>query len=297
MKRQKVYTTETQERLLRLYRRWEQQYPGTLQWRKTKARQTDWWDRAAAVCEEQSVPPELLMYLAYAFANLRPEDAEIPFSANTMRSESLLYRALANYRSATQAALHFLEPLHYLAFHKELELPDNTLDLSRMIAELSVQYFETTLMIRKYELKRHNVVLPASMEDALAYKACDRNPFLLLRTAKTPRIRAIAAVNAFFVADRLPWHFSIWEGIASRESLLDPDRMAGVEVRQFYEGGHIQHAWPLQCMEHIPISGIDDGPMPLELHLLQFPLCHNTDLFLSTKRNAARSGLPDPYTP
>lgn len=295
MKRTRAFTTENQEKLVRLYRTWENLYPDTLQWRKSKARQTDWWDRAAAICEEQSVPPELLMYLTYAFANFRPDDAEIPFSANTMRSESLMYRALANFRSASQAALQHLEPLHFLAFKKELDLPDNTLDLSRLIAELSCQYVETTLMIRKYEIKRNNVVLPPSMEDSLAYKLCDRNPFILLRVAKTPRMRAIAAVNAFFTADRLPWHFPVWEGIASKESLTDPNRMAGVEVSQFYEGGTLAHAWPLQCMEHYPLSGIDVGPMPLALHLLHFPLCHSTDLFLSTKRNAARSGLPDPY--
>lgn len=295
MSKIKAYNHEHQERLARLYRHWEASYTDHLQWRKNKARNIDWWDRAAAICTEQKVSPELLLYVTFAFANFRPEDAEIPFSANSMRSESVMYRALANFRSAAQSSLRHLEDLYVLTYRQELVFPRSTTAVARMVAEMTCRYFETVLMVREYEARKAGTTLTVDLKDALAYKLCDRNPFLLLRVAKTPRVRAIAAVNAFLTADQLPWHFDVWEGIACVESLNDVERLAGTDPRPFYEGLKAHHAWPLTTLSHHPISGLEVGNMPLALHLLQFPLCRKTDLFLTTKRAAAKSGLPDPY--
>ena len=290
-----VVLHDIQKELLSVFSTWVKKYPETLAWRKRKSYDIAWWDRAAMVCHREEVPAPLMIYLCHSYLNLRPEDAEIPFTPNVFRSESLMLRAVANFRAAMNRNFEMLEPLHLIKWSRELIPPNGLLSAARMMAELSCQYFEHTMMIRCHEWKRlTGIAAPDVVHDTIAYKTCEKHPFLLLRVAKTPRVRSIAAVNAFFTADRLPWHTPIWEGICSRNSLNHLDRLTEDEhYRKYYEGGRPQYTWPLHCLDDRKLSAIESEIPHPELNLLHYPLYQKTDFLLASKLHAVRSGLPD----
>lgn len=292
-----AFLHSTRDELKSSYQAWESRYPESLQWRKNKAKESSWWDKAAALCLDYDVPAPLMLYICFAYTNSSYHDAEVPFSANTLRSESLMIRAIANFKAAMNDAFLKLEPVYLLKFKKPLQQPRGVIDTARLLADLTCEYFKTSLEIKAYEFKKvsKGQTLPDPIWDTMAYKLCDRNPFILLKVAKGAKMRSVAAVNAFFTIDRLPWHYRIWEGVAAEKSLMDPEAAAGHDVREFYANRSIQPVWPIMCLDPNPIEIIDEGIPSLMLNLLQFPLCHKTDLFLSTKLYAARSGAPNPY--
>lgn len=289
-----IYFQDTQQELAQVYRMWEKRYANTLQWRKTKARDPQWWDLAAEFSRKEGIPPHLLMYMASAYLNTRAEDAAVPFSANVMRSESLLYRSLANFRRRMNNAFQTMENLYILREGKELIAPKNTLEYARALAEYSCKYFEMILYVRTYEMRKNRMKVPDIAWDVLAYSLCDKHPFLLLRVARTPKVRAIAAVNCHVLCDIMPWHSSIWEGVAHPMSLSLPDQIAGLDVRQFYDEGQPCWCWPLTCTEDRPLFQMTDIQLYPSLYLSALPFCQKTELFLALKLEAARRGATDP---
>ncbi len=291
-----AFLHDSKKELARYYRYWENAYPETLQWRSRKAYHENWWDKAAAMCLAEDVPPALLLFVVGTYSNSRAEDAEIPFSANSMRSESVMRRAVANFRRSLGEALRTtLEPVYILKYKKALVLPESLLSAARLVAELSSEYFKTMLMVQTYELRRNKQEVPVAVMDTLSYNLCEKNPFLLLQVAQAPRTRAIAAVNAFKISDKQPWHEPIWSGIASEHPLFDLPSLAGGEVDHYYENGHVAEVWPFNILDPAPLCVIDDRPPRLGIRLLDFKICDKTDLFLATKLDLARSGSPNPY--
>lgn len=294
----RVFNLQAMDELARLYKSWAADYPESLKWKKSKAREKPWWDLAAHLCFQHDVPPPLMFFLCYGYTNYCPDEAEIPFSATTFRSEHIMLRALKNYRTAVSLAVRHLEPIYILEHLKELTLPHSIIDVSRLLAELSCRYFECMLMVRDYEFrKRGGTILHDALWDSMAYQMCEQNPFLLLRVAKTEKVRALAAVNAFFLSDLQPWHRCIWEGIASPHPLSQVELLAGTDPRSFYSDGRMRYTWPLHCITGQHLDVIDDMKIPLGLRLLDFRRCPKADLFLATKLGMARNGSPDPYMP
>lgn len=295
MSKKDVVLRQTQHQLLNAYRNWERRYPQTLEWRKKQALELAWWDRAAAVCDRHELSADLLLYVAFAYTNCRAEDAHVPFSANTLRAEHLLERAIANFRAVLNDGFNrTLEPLYILEHSHPLTAPRQTLNYARLYADYVCRYLEVTMTVKSYELTRtKGAEMPALINDSVAYKLCENNPFLLLRVAKTPRIRAMAAVNIFILCDREPWHVPIWEGIASPHSLSQPDEMAGCQVREFYQDQRLCTAWPLDVLDPRPFYQLHDRNTPPSLLLSQIPWNQKTDLYLSAKLHAARSGTPE----
>ena len=270
------------------YRNWEQSFPTTLQWRKTKASSDDsWWNIAAGVARSENLPASLLIYIVAMHLNGRPEDAEVPLSPNVYRSESLIIRSVANFRRRMSYMATTLEPIHQLETGEKLKPDKSTVQYIRKLAMLSIKYFKHSLEFATYPLRKMNQETDL-MHDLLAYKMCDTHPFLLLGVAKTQRVRALAAVNCWALCGAQPWNTVVWEGIASPYSLSTPDQMAGCDVNQYFEkpGWY----WPAQLMREDKWNSF---PIPLPsptLLLTQFNRCHNTDLFLALKLEAASTG-------
>ena len=276
------------------FKAWCTKWPGTTQWGKQKAGKDTWWDVAADVCRRHEIPPALLIYLVFAHGNSRPEDAEIPFSATSFRSESLLSRTVANFRWSVNHTLKYLEPIYILRHGKSLNPPNSTIGLARLVADLVLEYFKTTVEIMSFPYKKATGQNPPDeVHDLLCYKLCEQNPFLLLATARTPRIRALAAANVFFQNDMHPWHAAVWEGIASEASFCDLKAMAGGPVEEYFRDQKPVYCWPMTLADNRPFSALCDEPPGIVLHLLQFPLAEKTDMFLTTKLHMARKGLPD----
>lgn len=289
-----IYFQDAQQELAKVYKMWERRYPDTLQWKKSKAHLPQWWDLAAGICRAESIPPMLLMFVTCKYLNSRAEEAEVPFSANVMRSESLIYRALSNFRMRLNMAFKPMLPLYALDTGQVFDPPRNTLEYARTFAEYSCKYFELVLEIRTYEFARQQLELPGVVHDNLAYTLCEQNPFLLLRTAKTPKFRALAAVNAYLLADAQPWHTAIWEGVSNPYSLSLPEMMAGVPVAQFYEDGQPCWCWPMSPAGHRKFQQLQEIDHYPGLKLTQMRLCQKTEMFLSLKLEAARKGAAPP---
>lgn len=284
----------TQEELRQSYMHWERSFPEHLTWRKGKAsKDNSWWDIAATICLRYDIPAPLMIYLVPSHVNDRPEDAVMPISATLYRSEYLLNRTVANWRSAIGVVLKHLEPLHLIETGKELILPNSTLDAGRLVAGLTCRYFEAHLEVMSYALTRGEWQLDDEMSDMLAYQICQatQHPFLLLRVARSPRIRALAAVNACKLCETQPWHRAVWEGIASPHSLGNPTEMAGdPEIQRFFRDGVLQKSWPYQILNNEPLWQLNDETEPPVLRLSDIRLCDKTDLFLAGKLLQARRG-------
>lgn len=286
--------TDAQEELRRTYQSWEQRWPHSLQWHKRAARATrEWWDLAAEVCLQHSVPPPLLFYIVYAHANGRSEDSEIPFSPTSFRSEQVMLRALANWRSVLGSAAKHLEPLYQLDHRKRIELPRSSLEAGRLIAELSCRYFETVLEVLGYGVTKGKWQLSDLQHDLLAYQLAffERNPFILLRVARTERLRVLAAGNAFCLCDQQPWHRAVWEGVAVPEAL---DRLSELarhpRPRDFYENQQVRIAWPLELLRGDTYHGWIENEGAPQLVLSNIRFCDKTDLFLAAKFHNSRNG-------
>ena len=285
---------DLQEQLARFYRQWENTWPDTLQWRKRQAWDAKWWDVAASVCRAEGIPPALLIFVCHNYLNARPADPEVRFSATVLRSESLIYRSVANFRMRVGELLRQLTPVYTLWKGEAMDVPRPAVEAARLAAELSCRYFEHMLDVAAYPLEAGGQVIQPVVFDTLAYRWCERNPFLLLRAARTARVRALAAVNCWLLADRQPWHAAIWEGVCSPFSLSLPEAMAGGPVGQFYEEGRLCRAWPTTINTDRLFSQLNDQSGPPELHLLQPRLCERTEMFLTLKLEAARKGEEGP---
>lgn len=288
---------DTQEELRRTYCSWEKSHPDSVMWKSAKAReQANWWDLAAAVCLQHDIPPALLVYMVFAHVNARAEDAEVPFSATTFRSEHLMLRALANWRSWVGNTLKHTQAIHWLDHGCAYEMPSSTLTLARDTAVRACRYFEINMEVLTYAATRGKYELDSEVWDLMAYQKCqmDMNPFLLLRVAKTPRVRALAAANAWILSDRQPWHRQVWEGIASPAALDRPEALAGDQnLRRFYRDGRLHTAWPPRLMPEAPFDFLDDPSYHRPcFHLSTISLCDKTDLFLAAKLHSARRGGP-----
>lgn len=281
---------ETQRQLRDCFRYWKNTWPGTIRWPRSAANDEKWWDLTAALCLDLEVPSSLMIYIGYAYANMRAEDAAVPFSASTYRSDALMRRALANFRSVLGISLKAFEPLWLLENRKELVMPGGLLSAARLVAELSCQYFELAVRVALWSLTRGKYTAPEVVHDNLAYELCQSNPYLLLRVAKTPRLRSLAAVNCFLLSGSQPWNHEIWEGIPKPDSLMNPHAAAGGNVAVFYADGRLQKAWPLFPFHPAPYGGLNDETEAPALLLGQHRTCGKTDLFLATKLRSARLG-------
>lgn len=285
---------ETQERLCQTFRLWEDKFGGTIKWPNAKAHRYQWWDVAASFCLANECPAPLLIYIVFAFGNARAEDAEIPFSATSFRSETVLNRALANWRSCASSAIkNHLEVLYELRTGKKLCLPVGTLTAARLFADLYCEYLETSLMVQSHPLTKLGPV-DDEVRDMLAYHNCkvDKNPFALLRVARTPRMRAIATANAYVLAKMLPWHQAVWEGICCPHSLDQPEEMAGdPNVRDFYANRQLRWYWPEHPLAPGLVANRFDTEFRPSMCLIEMHRCSKTDLFLAVKLTQAKKNL------
>jgi hypothetical protein len=289
-----AFSYATAEALRNEFRAWCSKWPGTTRWGKQKSVKVEWWDVAADVCRRHEISPALLIYLVHAYGNSRAEDAEIPFSATSFRSESLLSRTVANYRWAVNHTMRYLEPIYILRHQKSFEAPSSTVGLTRLVADLVLEYFKTTVEIMSFPYKKATgQELSPESHDLLCYQLCGQNPFLLLAVAKTPRIRALAATNVFFQNDMHPWHADAWQGLVTEAPFCDLQGMAGGAVNEYYAEHKPVYCWPMSLADHRPFAALCDEPPGIIFHLLQFPLSGKTDMFLTTKVNMARNGLPN----
>lgn len=269
---------------------WKQDYPESI---KHQRRTTPgWWDRAAACCQSTGTPAALLVYLGFAFTNYRPEDAQIDFGATLFRSDSLLRRGIINFRGELGAVMKRLEPLHLLKGHDRVYMPATTLASARLVANYTCEYFATLAKVREAEALRERGKLSDPLWDLMVYRLCNQHPFLLMHTARTPWMRAVAGVNAFFLTSRQPWHFEIWEGVtAAGASLNDLHGLCRGNPDEFYAGGKLGYSWPVSPDMSSPLSVYEDYKSSHQrprLQLMHSTTCNKTDLYLANLLDDAR---------
>lgn len=263
--------------LLRAYRRWVDKWPELGQWYKKAALSPEWWDRASGVCQETDTPPELMIYITWAYANARPEDFYVSFSPTIFRSTGILYRSISNYRDMMANVIRSIEPLHMIENDGNgFVAPKGTLEFTRKVLEYGVKYFKYVNEVKSYPVRKAVGPLSDIMQDTLCYSACNQNPFLLLTMAQTPTIRALARSNVVTLCNEQPWHFEIWEGIAG-DRLQDLQDCHEIVVKNF--DNDIRYHWPVDPWA-LPYFVADRTQLRPTLHMLEGCLCHKTDLYL-----------------
>lgn len=282
---------DSQRGLRQTYNLWVRGFPNSLKWKRARAAKEDtWWDVAAAACQREGLPPALMFYIVTRFLNSRPEDAEVPLSPTVFRSESLIIRAIANFRRRMNDDFKILEPIYILENGQKFSAPKNSLEYARTSAEFAVKYVRLSISVHSYPLIRKGQPVSPAVADQLAYERCDQNPFILMALAQLPKYRAIAAVNCWKYCDLQPWAACAWEGIASPYSFSLLDQLAGCAVEHYYEDRTPVWAWPPRPAGDEIIYQVTDEPPQPSLMLSRFRACAKTDLYLTMRLEAARKG-------
>lgn len=282
---------------------WSGKFKDTYEFWSRKAGEEEFWGPAANVVWRFGIPSDLLLPVVSAHLNDRPEDPYSRFQVNVMRSEALMTRAVRNFQEMMVQELKRLAIVHRVVRGSALPETSGVLETARLCAGLSLDYFRLSLELRAVELDRNHRNpdnIPPVVKDSMAFRFCGKNPFLLVATARDPRLRHLAACNIQRTVAYLPWNYHIWEGVIDGKSLGDYHALAGPppEVPPF-EGGGIGYGWPENPWGFAPMSAnrksVDlVGPTT-------YLRCNHphgfTNLYLEMKDENLRSGSGDPPPP
>jgi hypothetical protein len=269
--------------LMQAYKNWKLNFPGTVVDFTSRTKNRDFWEKAANQCENAGISENLLIYTVYAYSNANGADAYVPFRSSVFRSDVVMERAISNafysFRSVTKEQQMLRELID------QREDPKGLTDAFRLQARLSLAYFEEMV-----DAKMESCAwLPDQIRDGIVFTLCEKNPFLLLHAARTPRMRALAAVNALYLADVHPWHFDIWDGIACKHSIRELATNAGSDYQSFYADGKIAEHWPANPLSCEPFHVFETAVVEKHptLKLFRPALCARTDFRLAVRHHMA----------
>lgn len=224
---------------------WVRNFPGCFKFWTSATRNPQFWALGAKICERHDIPANMLIVLVHNHLNDRYGEVAVQFHCNVLKAEGLMERAVANVRTYVSESLSELENVSLISGIPGKPV-DSIIGSLRILAELVLENYRIGLKVLWNSMAPGGNVeaIPAFLRDSLAYRTCERNPFILCDMAQQPITRHLGynVVRALLLYQ--PWVRNIWEGLVRTGKRLDDEEaIAGPRPEPYLFQGP-NWAWP-----------------------------------------------------
>jgi len=274
---------------------WAAHFKDCFRFWTSATRTPDFWAAAARISERHDIPPDLLIPLVHNHLNDGSRDVTVQFHCNVMKAESLMERAVFNCRIYLREQLRDLQDVSMATGIPGRE-SDSTIGTIRTVAELVLENYRIGLKVLFQTVApgKDPSVLPPALRDSIAYRACERNPFLLCDRAELPLTRHLGYNSIRALLKYQPWVRHIWDGlIRTGHALTNETEIAGTRCDPYPFMGP-NWSWPPDPSMTYPVQPEPPHPdLMLPRMYINRPLFHaQVTSYIAAKAEVVRQKNP-----